>query len=110
MVRLALLVGTPAGIDGWLRFDVPARSRTTARLLQVHRAGFVPDQDVLPEPAWLADPLMAELVAPAAFRPSDPGRRAGTAARDPMRLPGTPANAPAAFLLPCARQACCCQE
>jgi DNA-binding CsgD family transcriptional regulator len=52
--------GTPSGIDEYLRSDAPTRSQVTTRLVQANRAGFVPDQALLAEAAWLADPLMTE--------------------------------------------------
>ena len=57
--------GTPPEFDSYLRSDAPTRSQITTRLVQANRAGFVPDEDVLAEEAWLADPLMAEFASPA---------------------------------------------
>jgi len=57
--------GTPPEFDAYLRSDAPTRSQITTRLVQANRAGFVPDQDVLPEAEWLADPMMAEFATPA---------------------------------------------
>lgn len=52
--------GTPVGIDDYLRSEAVTRSEITVRLVQANRAGFVPDQDVMTDEAWLADPLMTE--------------------------------------------------
>ena len=56
--------GTPPEFISYLRSDAPTRSQITTRLVQANRAGFVPDQDVLTEDAWLADPMMAEYAIP----------------------------------------------
>lgn len=52
--------GTPAGLDDYLRSDAVTRSEITTRLVLANRAGFVPDQDVMTDEAWLADPVMTE--------------------------------------------------
>lgn len=52
--------GTPAGVDDYLRSDAVTRSEITIRLIQAHRAGFVPDHDLMSDEAWLADPAMTE--------------------------------------------------
>lgn len=57
--------GTPAGLDEYLRSEAVNRSEITTRLVQANHAGFVPDQDVMTEEAWLADPAMSEYATPA---------------------------------------------
>ena len=57
--------GMPSGVDDYLRSDAPTRSQVTTRLVQANRAGFVPDQDLLSDEAWLADPLMTEFATSA---------------------------------------------
>ena len=56
---------TPPEFSNYLRSDAPFRSQVTTRLVQANRAGFVPDQDLFPAEAWLADPMMAEYASPA---------------------------------------------
>jgi len=52
--------GTPPGIDDYLRSAAVTHSQLTPLLVQANRAGFVPDQDMMSDDQWLADPAMTE--------------------------------------------------
>ncbi len=54
---------TPAVAETYLRSDTYIKSQSTARLIQMNRAGFVGTHEIFTDEEYLADPLMTELGA-----------------------------------------------
>ena len=52
--------GTPAGIDDYLRSEAATHSQITTRLVQADKAGFVANDALMTDAAWMADPVMTE--------------------------------------------------